>query len=454
MVYSRAKAHSPYPEGQPASRYANDPAENQTQYDLYRIPFNEGRGGKPERVVGASENGLSNNFPKVSPDGKWIIWVQNRTGLLMRPDSKLYIVPFQGGTPRPLRSNLPVMNSWHSFSPNGRWLVFSSKWPSLYTELYLTHVDANGDTSPAILIENATASNRAVNIPEFINGPPDVVEKIEAPATEFYRLFNVAASYEEKKQYAQAVEAWNQALQLVPDDSRALNNLGLALARAGRTEEAIVQYRRSLQINAASSQTNNNLGSALASQGHLDEAVACFQKAIELNPANAKAQANLGAAYAEMGRLNEAIEHLQAAVDAEPGSADAQNNLGAALARAGSLEEAIPHFQKAVMLVPDSAGYRFNLGRILSARGRFQKAIEPLEAAVRLTNGQEPEMLDLLAGMYAETGQLERATAVARRALDLANAQGNGALAERLRQNLGRYSSAAAPRHAAGPGGH
>jgi hypothetical protein len=35
-------------------------------YDLYRIPFNEGKGGKAERVVGASENGLSNNFPKVS----------------------------------------------------------------------------------------------------------------------------------------------------------------------------------------------------------------------------------------------------------------------------------------------------------------------------------------------------------------------------------------------------
>ena len=43
--------------------------------------------------------------------------------LLMRPDSKLYIVPAAGGVARPLRSNQPVMNSWHSFSPNGRWLV-------------------------------------------------------------------------------------------------------------------------------------------------------------------------------------------------------------------------------------------------------------------------------------------------------------------------------------------
>ena len=64
------------------------------------------------------------------------------------------------------------MNSWHSFSPNGRWLVFSSKSRSPYTQMYLTHIDENGNDSPAILIEGSTAANRAVNIPEFVNIPP------------------------------------------------------------------------------------------------------------------------------------------------------------------------------------------------------------------------------------------------------------------------------------------
>jgi hypothetical protein len=63
------------------------------------------------------------------------------------------------------------MNSWHSFSPNGRWLVFSSKARSPYTQMYLTHIDADGNDSPAILIDNTTAANRAVNIPEFANTP-------------------------------------------------------------------------------------------------------------------------------------------------------------------------------------------------------------------------------------------------------------------------------------------
>ena len=53
--------------------------------------------GVPEPIAGASSNGMSNNFPKVSPDGRWIVFVQCRNGQLMRPDSQLYIVPFEGG---------------------------------------------------------------------------------------------------------------------------------------------------------------------------------------------------------------------------------------------------------------------------------------------------------------------------------------------------------------------
>ncbi len=179
IVFARAEARDPRPRGQLHATHALDPNETQIQYDLYRIPFNDGKGGTAERIVGASENGMSNNFPKISPDGKWIVYVLCKNGQLMRPDSQLYIIPAGGGVPRRLRANTRLMNSWHSWSPNGRWLVFSSKARSPYTQMYLTHIDANGDSSPAILIDNATASNRAVNIPEFVNIKPDGIDNIE-----------------------------------------------------------------------------------------------------------------------------------------------------------------------------------------------------------------------------------------------------------------------------------
>ncbi|HPZ83153.1 MAG TPA: hypothetical protein PL064_06950, partial [Thermogutta sp.] len=164
---------------------ANDPAEPQIQYSLYRIPFNGGRGGTPEPIEGASHNGMSNTFPKVSPDGKWIVFVKCRNGQLLRPDSELWIVPATGGTARKMRCNTPLMNSWHSFSPNGRWMVFSSKANTPYTQMFLTHIDEEGNDSPSILISNATAANRAVNLPEFINRPYEEFLAIRVPAVEY-----------------------------------------------------------------------------------------------------------------------------------------------------------------------------------------------------------------------------------------------------------------------------
>jgi tetratricopeptide (TPR) repeat protein len=444
LVFCRAKARDPYRPGQPASRYANDPNETQIQYDLYRIPFNNGEGGKPERIVGASENGMSNNFPKVSPDGKWIVWVQNKNGLLMRPDSKLYIVPSTGGEARPLRSNLKTMNSWHSFSPNGRWLVFSSKTPTPYTRLYLTHIDQDGNSSPAIPIDNPTAANRAVNIPEFMNIGPDGLERIDAPATDFYREFNTAADLSEKHQFAEAIPAWRKAVELNPDDPRAHNNLGTALVETGKTDEAMAEYRRSLELNDQSSQAHNNLGSILAQEGKLDEALAHFERAVELNPDNGRAQSNLGSALSEKGQTEAALDHLRKGVELDPKFADGQNNLGAALARAGELDDAALHMAKAVDLAPKSVEYHYNYGRVLAAKNQFADAAAQFEQAATLSERREPAVLDMLAAMYAETGRYQQALATEREVLALAGQQHNTDMEAMAKANLQRFAAMAA----------
>lgn len=452
LIYSRAAAKDPYSPGQKASTYANDPNETQIQYDLYRIPFNDGKGGKPEPVLGASQNGMSNNFPKVSPDGKWIVFVECRNGLLMRPDSKLYIVPFEGGTARPLSSNLAVMNSWHTFSPNGHWLAFSSKTPSLYTELYITHIDESGNASPAILVENATASNRAVNIPEFVNVKPGGLERIDHPATDFYQLFDAAVQLSDKKQYDAAVLGWQKAVSLDPDDARAHNNYGIALAGAGKVNDAVEEYRKSLSLNANSSQTENNLGSVLAQQGNLTEARQHFENALRINPDNVSAKVNLADALAaEGGHAEEAIDLLRQALETAPNSPDGQNGLGIALAHARNLEEATTHLQRAVELAPQDAGYRYNLGRVFAARSMFADALPQFQEAARLGNQQDPTVLQMLAAMQSEMGQYADAVTTARAALKLAQQQQNDALAASLEANLARYqvqaqSATSAPR--------
>jgi tetratricopeptide (TPR) repeat protein len=450
LVFSRATARDPYPPGYKRSLYANDPNETQIQYDLYRIPFNDGKGGTPERIVGASENGMSNNFPKVSPDGKWIVFVQCKNGLLMRPDSKLYIVPFEGGVARPLQSNLAVMNSWHTFSPNGHWLAFSSKTPSLYTHLYLTHIDEQGNASPPIVVENATASNRAVNIPEFVALGPEGLDHIDTPAIDFYREFDAAQQLQDTHKYSEAIPGWRVAAAKDPTDARPYNNLGVALAATGKTDEAIEEYKKSLALNDDSSQTHNNLGSALAEAGKLDEARSEIQKAIELNPDNGSAHINMGHILEVMGgHRQDAIDELTKGIELAPKSSDGHNIYGVILARMGKLDEAISELQKAVDLAPQSAECLYNLGRALAAGNKFTEALPQFEAAASLTGGQEPAILQMLAAMYSETGQYQKAVDTAQRALEVAIQQQKDGLVTELRGNLARYQHQAGMSNAA-----
>jgi Tol biopolymer transport system component len=148
------------------------------QFDIYTLPFNDGKGGVPEPLKGASRNGYSNYFPRYSPDGKWIVFTQSPTGLVLQPDSKLIIIPSEGGEPKSLSCNRAVMNSWHSWSPNSKWLVFTCKANSPYTELYLTHIDEQGNTSPAIRLFRLSSNEYAAMVPEFIPKKDCIIETI------------------------------------------------------------------------------------------------------------------------------------------------------------------------------------------------------------------------------------------------------------------------------------
>lgn len=149
------------------------------RFDLWTIPFNDGRGGKASPLPGASGNGLSNYFPRYTPDGKWIVFCQARSGLVSKPDSRLAIIPANGGKPRIMKCNRPELNSWHSFSPNGRWMVFSSKPDgSLLTRVFLTHIDEYGNDSPAIQLHRIGSSGMAAILPEAVVKESSVIKSI------------------------------------------------------------------------------------------------------------------------------------------------------------------------------------------------------------------------------------------------------------------------------------
>jgi tetratricopeptide (TPR) repeat protein len=488
LVFARAQATDPNPPGVPLAQFANDPGELQLQYDLYRIPFHDGHGGAPEPIPGASQNGMSNTFPKVSPDGRWIVFVQCRNGELMRPDSQLYIVPAGGGLARRMRCNTPRMNSWHSFSPNGRWLVFSSKNRSSYTQMYLTHIDAEGNDSPPILIDNATAANRAVNIPEFVNVAPDGLRRIGGPVIDYYRLFNRAAYLQKTKSYEASAAIWRQVLELSPDDEAAHRNLGSMLLMTGHRAESAAHFQKAselklragIEAEPTSAQAFHDLGVLLGQTGRLEESVAQFEKAVELKPDFTAARASLGGALVKVGRLDEALIQLRRALEADPANASAHYSLGLALSRREDMEGAVTEWVKTLEFDPKYAEAHDRLGDALYAQGRTSEALahwresialQPNNAstlrraawalatspdgrilngglalayavrALEISGGNDAQVLDTLAAAYAEKGQYANASLTARRAQARAVQDHQLALANEIAARIALYES-------------
>ncbi len=409
VVFARAEAREPYPTGRKLAEFANDSNEVPIQYDLYREPFNDGKGGRAEPIAGASANGASNSFPKVSPDGRWIVFVKAHNGEVMRPDSQLYIVPAEGGEARRLKANTSRMNSWHSFSPNGRWLVFSSKSRSPYTQMYLTHIDEDGNDSPAILIENATAANRAVNIPEFVNIPPEGIQNINTPAVAMYEQFDFAVELGEKGQNEASIAQWKSLAAANPDDARIHNNLGAALVRVGKFEEAITEYEKALELNPQYHLVYGNLARALSGAGQNDAAIQEFQKALVFYPDAADLHNSFGSTLAECGRVEEAAAEFEKAIEMNPDLAEAHNNLGKALvsaARPGQpaqAAEAEKQFKTAISLNPQFADAENNLGTLYGQEGNDVQAERLFREAIKNNPAFAQAFVNLAAALASQS---------------------------------------------------
>ena len=139
--------------------------------------------------------------------------------------------------------------------------------------------------------------------------------------------------------------------------------------------------------------------------------------------------------------MDEAIEHCRKALTVDPANSDAHNSLGIGLAMRGKVDEAIPHLEQAVSAVPDSLEYRYNLARVLASKRRFFDAIPHFLEAVKLSNGAEPQSLNMLSAMYGEVGRFADAAQVAQRALELAVKENDTRTAEALRARIAQYES-------------
>jgi Tol biopolymer transport system component len=158
------------------------------RYNLVRKTFDASTRtfGKSDTVVNARSIGKSATFPRVSPDGQYMLFTMADYGNfhIWHRSSDLYLMDLKNNSVRNVEEiNSPDVDSYHSWSSSGKWVVFSSRREDGgYTRLYLTYFDGKGGFSkPFILPQKDPSfyerSFKSFNVPEFIVNPAPMTKR-------------------------------------------------------------------------------------------------------------------------------------------------------------------------------------------------------------------------------------------------------------------------------------
>ena len=357
------------------------------KFELFRVPFNNGRGGKAEPLQGASGNGLSNYFAKYSPDGKWIIFCQAESYMLLQPDSQLFIIPAAGGEPRKIACNTGRMNSWHSWSPNSRWIVFSSKAFSDYTQLMIAHIGEDGIASPAVLLDRMTVPDRAANIPEFVNIEPGAIHRIVKNFVDDNSLYRAGFEFNRANEPESAEFMFRKALELNPDNLEAHLSLSYLLSNRGIYDEAISHLEEVIRLEPRLAKARSNLGYVYMRKGNPDEAFGCFSEAVRLNPNLTEAHLGMGVLRLKQGDFSLAEKRFRTVLEQDTGNIPAGVGLAKALRYQGQKKPALALVIDIVRREPGHVEALLETGEMLAEEGRLREALLHFNRVLSLSPG-------------------------------------------------------------------
>jgi Flp pilus assembly protein TadD len=243
-----------------------------------------------------------------------------------------------------------------------------------------------------------------------------------------------------------AVLHLSNALRISPTYPDARYNLGETFLRQGKLDEAIACFNELLRRKQGSADTYYNLAAALGMQKKYDDAIKYLTKVLELDPKYPNAYNNMGIALLATGKNAEAIKYLNEALLTNSNNAGLYENLGNAYIQTGNYELAIRNWTKALNLKPSSAEILNNLAWVLATTNDVSvrdanKAIEFATRSCELTENKKPEFMDTLAIAYAAAGRFEEAKATAGKALNIAKANKQEALAGEIQERIKLYEA-------------
>ena len=154
----------------------------EVKYNLYKKSFDPEtmQFGPRELVFAADSLEKSATLPRISPDGRYLMFTLAKYGIfhIWHHDADLWVMDLETGKVRNMEEiNSPDTESYHSWSSNGRWVVFSSRrYDGNYTRPFIAYIDKNGHGSKPFELPSADPDYhrqflKCYNVPEFMRGP-------------------------------------------------------------------------------------------------------------------------------------------------------------------------------------------------------------------------------------------------------------------------------------------
>jgi len=203
-------------------------------------------------------------------------------------------------------------------------------------------------------------------------------------------------------------------------------------------------FRHALAVTTNNDVAENNLGIVFLGQGKLDEAISLLQSAVDLRSDNSPAHENLAKALLQKGEVDNALVHYRKLLELQPDNIEVHNIVGTVLIQQHRIREGVEEWRKGLAIDPNNGNAMSNLAWVFATSPDDSlrdgaKAVQFAEQALRISGGRIPIIFRTLAAAYAESGQFSEARQTAQRGIELANSQGNSALAAELQGNIALY---------------
>jgi tetratricopeptide (TPR) repeat protein len=252
----------------------------------------------------------------------------------------------------------------------------------------------------------------------FLNTALDDAAMLEDDYFEALCFNAIALVQTDQGRIEEAIQAYQNAISLAPDQISPWNNLGNLYRKLERQSEALAAFQKAIEQNGSDAVGWNGLGDLYHETGQIEDAIHAYLKAVEFSPDYAHPWSGIGDSHLVEGRLDEALSAHKKAIEIDHRTIKSWLGLGEIYRMRGDNKDASMAYRTALELDPRNALGWNALGNLCFEAGEYDEAMRSYQKNIELTQNCSQTYCNL-ASIYILKGLHKEAIPLLLKALEL-----------------------------------